>query len=84
MCRRTHARRKLRHDATKLTKLTQEEKLKVPHACKYQSPSYTPGSAHVAAGLSESADPGWPGPSAWGSEQGEGSRVSGYLSLGED
>ena len=57
MCRRTHARRKLRHDATKLTKLTQEEKLKVPHACKYQCPSYTPGSAHVAAGLSESADP---------------------------
>ena len=80
MCRRTHARRRLRHDATKLTKLTQEEKLKVPHAC----PSYIPGSAHVAAGLSESADPGWPGPSAWGSEQGEGSRVSGYLSLGED
>ena len=38
----------------------------------------------MAAGLSESADPGWPGPSAWGSEQGEGSRVSGYLSLGED
>ena len=57
MCRRTHARRQLRHDATKLTKLTQEEKLKVPHARKYQCPSYTPGSAHVAAGLSESADP---------------------------
>ena len=33
MCRRTHARRKLRHDATKLTKLAQEEKLKVLHAC---------------------------------------------------
>ena len=25
-----------------------------------------PGSAHVAAGLSESADPGWPGSSACG------------------
>ena len=32
MCRRTHARRKLRHAAIKLSKLTQEEKLKVPHA----------------------------------------------------
>ena len=71
MCRRTHARRKLRHDATKLTKLTQEEKLKVPHACKYQCPSYTPGSAHVAAGLSESADPGRPGAlGVWGGGEG--------------
>ena len=77
MCRRPHARRKLRHDATKLTKLTQEEKLKVPHACKYQNPSYTPGSAHVAAGLSESADPGWPG------ALGEGVGGEGFQELGD-
>ena len=38
----------------------------------------------MAAGLSESADPGWPGVSAWGSERGGGSRARGYLSLGED
>ena len=33
----------------------------LPNASKYECFSYTPGSAHVAAGLSESADPGWPG-----------------------
>ena len=48
-------------------------------------PELHPGvGACVAAGLSESADPGWPGREAWGSEQREGSRVNGYLSLGED
>ena len=38
----------------------------LPNASKYECFSYTPGSAHVAAGLSESADPGWPGASACG------------------
>ena len=33
----------------------------LPYASKHECFSYTPGSAHVAAGLSESADPGWPG-----------------------
>ena len=33
----------------------------LPNASKYECFSYTPGSAHVAAGLSDSADPSWPG-----------------------
>ena len=40
------------------TKLAQETIRMLPNASKYECFSYTPGSAHVAAGLSESADPG--------------------------
>ena len=43
-----------------------------------------PGSAHVAAGLSESADPGWPGGlGVWGGGEGvpelEGIQAKGWL-----
>ena len=40
------------------TKLAQETIRMLPSASKYECFSYTPGSAHVAAGLSESTDPG--------------------------
>ena len=49
----------------------------LPNAPQYACYSYTPGSAHVAAGLSESADPGWPGREAWGSESWKGFKSSG-------
>ena len=42
------------------TKLAQETIHMLPNASKYECFSYTPGSAHMAAGLSESADPAGP------------------------
>ena len=48
----------------------------LPNASKYGCFSYPPGSAHVAAGISESADPGWPG------VLGVGGGGEGFQSLG--
>ena len=54
------------------------------HPLTLSDGNFSLGSAAVGVSPLESADPGWPGLSACGAEQGEGSRARGYLSLGED